>query len=294
MNKPLADFRFKGGANHGAGDVFIDYGKGYIPPGGGSSQAVGGGKQNVRIVRNYDPDANIWPSSANRFSDDGGKKIDGNLISMLRNDHFVDFQYSWFIPESGYGLTKAGLGRINRTIEAFVYCVLGSQVNTRTSIVSKGGGGFETQQNFITLFESSVIENDISKSIQRYQTAVQESKSRLDLAIAPGVWLMPSNLIINTESIIGYNNDLKRVTEDMAFGVNNSINVETKNVGIPNSLGTSKVLLNTNPQPRKPKLNNSDESNNEEEVSNIETSSHQNNLIVLIFAGGLLSWFLFR
>ena len=111
-NKPLADFRFKGGANHGVGDVFIDYGKGYIPPGGVSSQAIGGGKQNVRIVRNYDPDANIWPSNSAKFSDYGGKEIDGNLISMLRNDHFVDFQYVWFIPESGYGLTKAGLGRI--------------------------------------------------------------------------------------------------------------------------------------------------------------------------------------
>ena len=54
---------------------------------------------------------------------------------MLRNDHFVDFQYAWFIPESGYGLTKAGLGRINRSVEAFVYCILGAQVNTRNSIV---------------------------------------------------------------------------------------------------------------------------------------------------------------
>ena len=30
LNKPLADFRWKGGANHGVGDVFIDYGKGYV------------------------------------------------------------------------------------------------------------------------------------------------------------------------------------------------------------------------------------------------------------------------
>ena len=81
------------------------------------------------------------------------------------------------------------------------------------------------------------------------------------MAVAPGVWLMPSNMIINTESVIGYNNNLKIATEDMKFGVNNSINVETKNVGIPHSLGTSKVLLNTNPQPKKPKLSNSDESN---------------------------------
>ena len=135
-----------------------------------------------------------------------------------------------------------------------------------------------------------MIENDIANSNQRYQTAVQESKVRLDLAIAPNVLLMPSNLIINTESVVGYNNKLMRATEDMKFGVNNSLNIETKTVGITHSLGTSKVLLNTNNQPR-PKLTNSDKS---DEVSNIETSSHQNTLIVLMLAGGLLSWFLFR
>ena len=78
-NKPLADFRFKGGANHGVGDVFIDYGKGYADPGSvpGSeaAQETGGGNQNVRIIRGYDPDANIWPSSENKFSDDGEEKI---------------------------------------------------------------------------------------------------------------------------------------------------------------------------------------------------------------------------
>ena len=93
---------------------------------------------------------------------------------------------------------------------------------------------------------------------------------------------------------MGYNNNLKIATEDMKFGENNSINIETKNVGIPNSLGTTKVLLNTNPQLMKPKISNNDKSDNEEKVSKIETSSHQNNLIVLILAGGLLSWFLFR
>ena len=69
-----------------------------------------------------------------------------------------------------------------------------------------GGGAIETQQEFLALFESSVIENGISSSIQRYQLAVQEAKLRLDLAIAPGVWLMPSNMIVNTESVTGYNN----------------------------------------------------------------------------------------
>ena len=119
-------------------------------------------------------------------------------------------QYSWFIPSRGHGLTRKGMGRINRSLEAFVYCVLGSQVNIRSSIVGESGGAVETQQEMLKLFESSVIEEDLSTSVQRYQLAVQEAKLRLDMAIAPGIWLMPSNLIINTESIVGYNNELQK------------------------------------------------------------------------------------
>ena len=132
---------------------------------------------------------------------------------------------------------------MNRSAEAFVYCILGAQVNTRNSIYGNGGGAIETQQEFLALFESSVIENDISNSIQRYQLAVQEAKLRLDLAIAPGVWLMPSNMINNTESVIGFNNKLLKASNDMNFGVNNSLNTESKQVGINHNLGSSKLKL---------------------------------------------------
>ena len=106
-----------------------------------------------------------------------------------------------------------------------------------------GGGAIETQQEFLSLFESSVIENDLSSSIQRYQLATQEAKLRLDMAIAPGVWLMPSNMIKNTESVVGYNNNLMKATDDMKFGVNSNVNLETKPVGITHNLGSSKVKL---------------------------------------------------
>ncbi|MEN0016605.1 MAG: hypothetical protein AAF706_03250, partial [Bacteroidota bacterium] len=55
---------------------------------------------------------------------------------------------------------------------------------------------------------------------QRYQLAIQQSKVRLDYAISPGCWLMPSNLVINTHSVAGYNNKLQRATADMKFGIN--------------------------------------------------------------------------
>ena len=95
----------------------------------------------------------------------------------------------------------------------------------------------------LKLFESSVIEEDLSTSVQRFQLAVQEAKLRLDLAIAPGIWLMPSNLIINTESIVGYNNDLQKADENMKFGVNDTVNEKSKKVGVEHNMGSSKVKL---------------------------------------------------
>ena len=43
---------------------------------------------------------------------------------------------------------------------------------------------------------------------------------------------MPSNLLINTQTTIGYNNKLKKATAEMKLGMNNTINSDTKLVGI--------------------------------------------------------------
>ena len=42
---------------------------------------------------------------------------------------------------------------INQSIEAYIYCVLGSQAKTPTSIIGHGGGSLETQQEFRKLVE---------------------------------------------------------------------------------------------------------------------------------------------
>ena len=102
-------------------------------------------------------------------------------FSFIRNDDHGGNQYLWFMPRRGKGLTRAGMGRLNRIVEAFVYCVLGAQVNVRSSIVGVGGSAVEAQQEVLILFESMVIDQDISKSVQRSQLAVQEAKLRLGL-----------------------------------------------------------------------------------------------------------------
>ena len=296
-----SDFRWKGGRNSGLGDIFRDYGAGY--------KGKGGGYQNEYIIRNYDKEADSWPGGGGKFSDDGGKKEKGNLISFIRNDVFGDYKYAWFIPASGDGLTKAGLGRLNRSAEAFVHCILGAQANTRNSIYGNGGGAIETQQEFLSLFESSVIENDISNSIKGYQKSVQETKLRLDLAVAPGIWLMPSNMVINTESVVGYNNKLMKATNDMKFGLNNSINTETKQVGISHNLGSSKVklphihleggasfadsIVDTNPKTLLAEGNEPKQKSKTQYETNPQ-SEHEVRILSIIVAVGGLVWYLFR
>ena len=168
------------------------------------------------------------------------------LKEFNTEDNFTNLSYKNCMTRKSLGLTKAGLGRINRSIEAFVYCVLGAQVNTRSSIVGQTGSAIETRQEFLTLFESSIIENDISKGVQRYQMVIQDAKARLDYAVAPGCWLMPSSLVINTGAMVGYNNKLQRATEDMKPGVNN-VNSKTT-AGIPRFVDTKKTHIDTPPK----------------------------------------------
>ena len=196
---PSSDFRFTSGKNNVLGNVYIWPG----PEDGGFN----------------------YPGFM-KFSDEGGKSIDGNLIAFIEPDEIE--QYAWFAPNYSSGLTQAGLSRINQSIEAFVYCILGAQVNVRSSILGEGGRAKEAQTEFLTLMEDAIRQPDLAQSVQRYQLAVDEAKVRLNLAVCPGSWLMPAKMIINTESTVGYNNKLKQAIPGMKLGVNNAVNQAQK------------------------------------------------------------------
>ena len=239
-----------------------------------------------------------WPRGVYLFSDEGGTSRKGNHITNIHNKE-AKTQYSWFVPAKGIGLTRRGMGRINRSLEAFVYCVLGAQVNIRSGIVGDSGGAVEAQQEMLKLFESAVIEEDLATSVQRYQLAVQESKLRLDLAIAPGIWLMPSNLVINTESIVGYNNELQKASDDMRFGVNIGVNEKSKAVGIRHNLGESKVKLphvvdkKVEPKRDESLVPKAVVDKKVEAVSGTE-DVHETNKSVWMIGAVALGWWLFR
>ena len=301
---PNADFRFTRGDNHGLGSVFEYF-----------------------SYSGYTKTPFKYPSKETKFEDEGGRASDGNLVPYIENTEARN-QYEYFLCPVSHGLTSAGLSRINQSIESFCYAILGSQVDVRSSISGSQGSAIETQRQFLSMVEDAIRNPDISKSVQRFQLAIQSAKVRLDLAISPGLWLLPSKMVVNTESVVGYNNKLKKATSFMRIGVNSDLNIPVRRSAQKHNLGSRAVKLphsgvetqnsvagatadaetQSSSQPGKPEkakirtketqVVKSEKSQKSEKSEKSEAKSvstlHENNLNVLIIVAGALAWFSFQ
>ena len=118
---PSSDFRFISGKNNGLGSVYI-------------------------YVSNSGPIINFLTKAVHR----GGGGGD-NLLYYIEQEGDANSQADWFCPNDAEGMTQPGLSRINQSIELFVYCVLGSQVNIRSTILGSRGRAKEAQTEFLCL-----------------------------------------------------------------------------------------------------------------------------------------------
>ena len=272
---PNADFRFTRGDNHGLGSVFKYF-----------------------TYSGYFKTPSKYPDKTAKFEDEGGRASDGNLVPYIQNTEARN-QYEYFICPISHGLTSVGLSRINQSIEAFCYSILGAQVNVRSSIAGSQGSSIETQREFLVLVEDAIRNPDISKSVQRFQLAIESAKVRLDLAISPGTWLLPSKMVVNTESVVGYNNKLKKATRRMKIGINSDLNIPVRRSTQKHNFGRGAVKLpHSGVETQKTKETQVVKSEKSEtrEASGTKTvsTSHETNLNVLIIVAGGLAWFLFR
>ena len=297
---PNADFRFTRGDNHGLGSVFEYFtNSGYI-----------------KTPYKY-------PSKETKFEDEGGRASDGNLVPYIENTEARN-QYEYFLCPVSHGLTSAGLSRINQSIESFCFAILGAQVNVRSSIAGSQGSSIETQREFLSLVEDAIRNPDLGKSVQRFQLAIESAKVRLDLAISPGTWLLPSKMVVNTESVVGYNNKLKKATSFMQIRVNSDLNIPVKRSAQKHNFGRGAVKLPHSgvetQETKETRVVKSEKSDSDRESGDSDresgdresgeaaaskaagvaseaktvSTSHENNLNVLIIIAGGLAWFLFR
>ena len=260
---PNSDFRFTRGDSHGLGSVFE-----YFTNSG------------------YTKTPFKYPSKETKFEDEGGRASDGNLVPYIENTEARN-QYEYFLCPVSHGLTSAGLSRINQCIESFCYAILGSQVDVRSSISGSQGSAIETQRQFLSMVEDAIRNPDISKSVQRFQLAIESAKVRLDLAISPGLWLLPSKMVVNTESVVGYNNKLKKATTFMRIGIKSDLNIPVRRSAQKHNFGRGAVKLpHSGVETQKTKETQVVKS--EKSEAKTVSTSHENNLnVLIIIAGGL-------
>ena len=170
------------------------------------------------------------------------------------------------------------------------------------------------------MIEDAIRNPDLGKSVQRFQLAIESAKVRLDLAISPETWLLPSKMIVNTESVVGYNNKVKKATSFMKIGVNSDLNIPVSRSAPKHNFGSGAVKLphsgvetqNNYQETKETRVKQPEKQaeTKETQVSKNETSeaseagaklraktvspSHEINLNVLIIVAGELAWFLFR
>ena len=74
------------------------------------------------------------------------------------------------------------------------------------------------------MVKDTITQDDPVKAIPDMKLAIKNTSVVLNMAITPGIILIPSDMIILKEKVAGYNNVLTLATKNMKFGVNKDIN----------------------------------------------------------------------
>ena len=100
----------------------------------------------------------------------------------------------WIITRS-IGFTRKGTEKISRSVRVYVYSVLTSQVQARSSIVGNSAPAVDAQQVFKSTFKALINEDySIAIDIERYQGVLEHALSKVDFSVGTGIYMLPSNL----------------------------------------------------------------------------------------------------
>src|SRR6185436_7344860 len=186
-----SDFRFKGGQNNGLGSMYNYHTNvGYRP-----------------VNTTYDP-------SRYQFVQNTGNGI--IKIDYIKQDAAIE-GWKQFLLDYSHGFTRAGITRVDYSIREYVYCVLGSQAQTRSSILTSP----ETQQTFVDLLEQDIKSLfSIPESIARYENAITNTNVKIDYVIGIGLYMIPSDLVLKVGQVTKYNNNILIADESLKIGYN--------------------------------------------------------------------------
>ena len=208
------DFRFKGGDNGGLGTMY-----------------------NYASNIGYRPLKGVTYSSS-KFQFIEQTTSDAIKIDYVKQDSAVE-GWKQFMIEESQGFTRAGIIRLDDSIRTYVYCILGSQAQTRSSILTSK----ETQQYFVDLLELNIKSQfSIPESIIKYEESITKTNSKIDYVVGIGLYMMPTDLVLKVGSIQRYNNNIVVAREGVAIGHNENLNNAARVVPIIVSTPIANVI----------------------------------------------------
>ena len=189
----------------------------------------------------------------------------------------------WIITWSR-GLTRKDIEKISRSVRAFVYLVLTSQVQAKSRIVGNSVSAVDAQEVFKSTFKALLDEDYfISDNIQRYQDVLKRALSKVDFSVGIGIYMLPSNLNLNIGSTKGYNNKILISSAGMKIGPNIEVNKGAQDVKRDASMkNTDKQLVKEHPMAQDDNSRMLAKKHNDEKLA----------ITLLIVGGGLIAYHL--
>ena len=124
----------------------------------------------------------------------------------------------WIITRSK-GFARKGIEKINRSVRAYVYLVLTSQVQASSSIVGNSAPAVDAQQVFKSTFKALINEDySIGINIERYQGVLEHALSKVDCSVGTDIYMLPSNLNLSIGKRKGYKNKILVSNTGMKIG----------------------------------------------------------------------------
>ena len=120
-------------------------------------------------------------------------------------------------------------------MRAYVYLVLTSQAQARSSIVGNSAPAVDAQQALKGMFNALINEDySIGTNIERYQGVLEHALSKVDFSVGIGIYMLSSNLNLSIGKTNGYNNKILVSNTDMKNVSNRDINRDHKKLTPPN------------------------------------------------------------
>ena len=149
----------------------------------------------------------------------------------------------WIMTQSK-GFTKKDIEKISRSVRAYVYLVLTSQVRARSSIVGNSAPAVDAQQALKCMFKALTNKDySIGIDIERYQGVLEHALSKVDFSVGIGIYMLPKNLNLSIEKTKGHDNKNLVINTDMKIGSNRNINKDRKKMPVIPQDDTPKIVI---------------------------------------------------